>query len=68
MHQVVRIKGPEGARRVLDGKDGMTFIVDCFTKRINSADLIAHVRDYRFDNGKGYQIWSIGPDGYEVVS
>lgn len=61
-----------GLDRVLDGKVGMTFIVDSITE--NGLRRIARVRDYRYPriiNGKrhtDYQIWSIGPDGYQLVT
>lgn len=56
-----------GCDRVLDGKPGMVFIVDAFTNGARGP--IAHVRDYRYANdSKPFQIWSIGADGYEVVS
>lgn len=54
--------------RVMDGIVGMTFIVDKFTDTINNRRQIAHVRDYRYNNnGCDYQIWSIGPDSYEII-
>lgn len=59
--------------RVMNGQAGMTFVVDMFTYNIGDGGRTAHVRDYRYNNsnavnGKLYQIWSIGPEGYEVIS
>lgn len=57
-----------GVPRVMGGKAGMTFIVDSFTNNPNGK--VVHVRDYRYDlitGGRGYAIWSIGPDGYEII-
>lgn len=58
----------QGISRVLNGEVGMTFIVDKFG---GVSGKTAHVRDYRFDNtnhnGKDYQIWSIGYEGYEEI-
>lgn len=60
----------EGVQRVLQGRAGMTFLVDKFTPS-SQADgrEVAHVRDYRFskDNVRGFQIWSLGPRDYTVV-
>lgn len=62
----------DGIDRVLSGEEGMTFIVDKITE--NGLRRIAHVRDYRFPrmvNGEhhaDYQIWSIGPEGYQLVT
>lgn len=63
-HKVVKIN-QEGCFRVLEGRPGMTFIVDHFT---GSTQQVAAVRDYRFPDGhKPFQIWSIGSNGYEMV-
>lgn len=58
-----------GARRVLNGKAGMSFVVQAFTEATDGR-AIAHVKDYRYacGSGRSYQIWSIGPDGYEVIT
>jgi len=54
-----------GTDRVLESKAGMTFIVDSFG---GVSGKVAHVRDYRYPNKfKPYQIWSIQPDGYEII-
>lgn len=59
----------QGVARVLDGKPGMTFVVDCFTDGLRGP--VAHVRDYRYpgprNNGEPFQIWSIAADGYELI-
>ncbi len=57
-----------GLNRVLNGRVGMTFIIDGFTSGV--AGDVAHVRDYRFFGvlGRDYQIWSIPADGYEIIS
>jgi hypothetical protein len=63
---VVKLTGT-GWTRVLNGKEGMTFIVDKFTPAANGG-MIAHVRDYRWTNGGfPFQIWSLSPDQYEVI-
>lgn len=65
--QVIKLL-EKGLPRVLDGEVGMTFVVEATTKRIAGDGIVAHVRDYRYHNGQNdYQIWSIGPEGYEVV-
>ena len=57
-----------GVPRVLYGTVGLTFIVDHFTEG-GAGTRVAHVRDYRFPTEhKDHQIWSIGEDGYEVIS
>lgn len=51
-----------GEWRVLQGKAGMLFLVDSVTIRPDGG-IVRHVRDYRYEqNGKPYQIWSLGPD------
>ena len=66
---VVRIT-EAGIDRVLNGQLGMTFPVDSYTKRLNSEELIAHVRDYRHAESplRPFQIWSIPPGGYKVIT
>lgn len=56
-----------GCSRVTIPQIGQTFIVDSFTDSPNGK--IAHVRDYRYGlmMDRPYQIWSIGPDGYEII-
>ncbi|MER9652499.1 hypothetical protein NKJ26_03140 [Mesorhizobium sp. M0152] len=57
-----------GLHRVLDGKIGMTFIVDAFTESLSGGN-IAHVRDYRYpQEGRPWQIWNIGPEGYDILT
>lgn len=58
---------PAGLERVLNGQVGMTFIVDKFIDTIDNRGRIAHVIDYRYKGEHRYQIWSIGPEGYEIV-
>lgn len=66
MMTIVKIN-EHGAGRVLRGEPGMTFVVDSFT--VTGRGNIAHVRDYRFvTKGRDFQIWSIGPEGYEIVA
>lgn len=57
----------KGVGRILDGKVGMTFIVDKFTDTIDNRGQMAHVRDYRFTHFNNYEIWSIGPEGYSLI-
>lgn len=55
----------DGLDRVLEGKHGMTFLVDAVTQ--GAAGPVAHVRDYRYGDfsiGKHYCIWSIQAYGY----
>lgn len=63
-HVVVRLT-LAGCARVLNGHEGMTFPVHAW----GGADgATAHVRDHRYpDEGRDFQIWSIGREGYEVV-
>lgn len=66
---MVRLK-EAGLKRVLNGRAGMTFVVDSFTETLDERGKVAHVRDYRGKDaalGREFQIWSIGPDGYEMV-
>lgn len=57
-----------GWTRVLNGKAGMTFIVDKFTPDQNGGR-VAHVRDYRWPtSGFPFQIWSLTADQYELVT
>lgn len=67
--RIVRLT-KDGLDRVLNGVVGMTFIVDSFTDTVDNRGQMAHVRDYRFGFGKynAYQIWSIGPEGYEEIT
>ena len=62
----------EGERRVLDGRAGMTFIVDSMTPSGQpkaSFPWVAHVRDYRYaSDRRDFQIWSLGPQEYEFIS
>lgn len=60
-----------GVGRVLESVEGMTFIVDSETVRTNGSGSVVHVRDYRYSINpldRPFQIWSIGPEGYEIVS
>lgn len=72
MTQMIARLTDKGCDRVLNGAPGMTFIVDKITE--NGLRRIAHVRDYRYPrtvNGEhhaDYQIWSIGPEGYQLVT
>jgi hypothetical protein len=72
---VVVMVTERGVARVLQGAPRMTFLVEAFTRsgglpepgRLNY--YVAHVRDYRYVSpGRAWQIWSLGPDDYEVVS
>lgn len=61
-----------GEARVLDGKVGMTFIVDSWTQRVNTSTpdmVIYHVRDYRYASSmRGpWCIWTLSPGDYELV-
>lgn len=65
-HVVARLTR-DGLGRVLNGKIGMTFIVDKFTDTTGGKK-VAHVRDYRYPGDHyPFQIWSIGPEGYEIL-
>jgi hypothetical protein len=67
--QVIKLNA-KGVARVLDGKVGMTFIVDSLTTCIHAGP-VAHVRDYRYQHaslGRDFQIWSIPREGYEVIA
>jgi len=66
LHIVVRIN-EKATVRVLNSMVGMTFIVDHFTDTVDNRGRIAHVRDYRSLPNERYHIWSIGPEGYEIV-
>ena len=56
----------KGTVRTLDGKAGMTFVVDSFSNSTSGKN--AHVRDYRYPNDYAkYQIWTLAPDHYELV-
>lgn len=59
-----------GLARVLDATEGMTFIVDSETQRINNGGTIAHVRDYRYPRAskEPWGIWTLGPGDYVVVA
>lgn len=68
---VVRLN-QRGTVRVLNGHEGMTFLVDRFSggECVNGQDLrlTAHVRDYRYPGDHApWQIWSLGEDEYEVI-
>lgn len=69
MMHIAKLK-QEGLARVLDGRVGMTFIVDKFTDGV--AGKVAHVRDYRWppetNMGRPFVIWSIAADGYELIT
>jgi hypothetical protein len=65
---VVKLTQDGALQRVLEGKAGMTFIVDKFTNDRYGNPTVAHVRDYRFTNGNAlYQIWSLGLGDYVVL-
>ncbi len=65
---LVRITTNAGAARVLNGKIGQTFVVDKFTERFKTNELIAAVRDYRYPGThREFQIWSIAPGDYEII-
>lgn len=54
-----------GEARVLDGREGMTFVIDSFGG-VN--DRCANVRDYRFPSGsRPFQIWTLVPACFEMV-
>lgn len=54
-----------GVSRVLDGHEGMVFVVNSLTK--NGDRIIAHVEDDRHEekNGK-ITIWSLGPEDWRA--
>lgn len=68
--RVIKLK-KDGLHRVLNGTEGMTFIVDKFTDTVDDRGQVAHVRDYRYgpqnQNPIPFQIWSIGSEGYEEI-
>lgn len=54
-----------GEARILDGKEGMTFPLDTMG---GVDDRCAHVRDYRYPGDHfPFQIWTLGPDEFEVI-
>lgn len=62
-----------GVHRTLDTRAGLTFLVDSFTVtfQIKSTEYVAHVRDYRYfqpAHARDFQIWSLSPGHYKVVS
>jgi hypothetical protein len=59
----VKLLAP-GTDRVIRGEEGMIFPVDKFSDGVMGK--VAHIRDYRFDGPRSYQIWSIPADGYEL--
>lgn len=66
--QRIAILKTGGLSRVLDGRIGMTFVVDKFTDTIDNRGRMAHVRDYRYPTqGNGFQIWSLGPEDYDLL-
>ncbi len=72
-HVVIALTG-SGTGRVLDGRKGQTFVVDCFTyaqATSGPSRFVAHVRDYSYmlqnKLGKEYQIWSLGPEDYVLL-
>lgn len=74
--RVVRLT-KSGVARVLNGHEGMTFIVNRYTggdgqvhptsgRRLQR---VAHVRDYRYPGDHfPWQIWSLGEEDYEVIT
>lgn len=62
----VAILKESGVQRVLDGKIGMTFIIESFSGFENRC---ANVKDYRYPNDvKPYQIWTLPDGGYRLVA
>lgn len=61
---VVKITAEGAFRRVLNGVEGMTFVVDKYTRTGDGKGWVAHVKDYRYLKDKQYAIWSLGPDDY----
>jgi len=63
----------EHVGRVMDGREGMTFIVDSHTDRnggpANGGGRIYHVRDYRYASPSwgDFCIWSLAPGDCEEV-
>lgn len=54
-----------GLHRVLDGKEGMTFLLDTMC---GIDDRCAAVRDYRYPTSHfPFQTWVLGPGDFEVV-
>lgn len=65
MHTVVRLN-QRGVNRVLNGSQGMTFIVDNFTPGLQGE--VAHVRDYRYPGDhRPFQIWSLAAPDYDII-
>lgn len=65
-HTVARLTA-QGVRRVLDGREGQTFIVKSFGGVDN---LCAFVIDYRYPDASmvhGFQCWTLGRGDYELV-
>ncbi|QNN99776.1 hypothetical protein P67b_00017 [Ruegeria phage Tedan] len=59
-----------GVSRVMNGEEGMTFLVHEFTDSITDGKLsVAHIRDYRYAvQPLGFQIWSLPAHAFEVIS
>jgi hypothetical protein len=54
-----------GTSRVLNGAEGMTFMLDTMS---GLNDRCAAVRDYRYPQDHfPFQIWSLGPGDFEVL-
>jgi len=64
----VKITTGDAAGRILEGKVGMVFKVDSWTTRADKKR-ICHVIDYRYpnDSKKGFQVWTLGVDGFEEL-
>lgn len=63
----------QGVQRVLDGKPGMTFIIDSVTETARGGEYNVHVRDYRLHGEKRnpaepWCIWTLGPDEYALIN
>ena len=66
--QVIVRLTESGCARVLESKEGMTFLVNSFSPSAAVPDAwVAHVRDYRYNRDKPYQTWSLSPFDYEVI-
>lgn len=59
----------QGSERVLDGVPGMVFMVNTFSQ-VPGGQLVVHIKDERLpfqQDGKKYQVWSLGEGDYEMV-
>ena len=58
-----------GARRVMDGKAGMVFVVKARSLSIDGTRWNMHVADYRYPSANyPYQVWTLGAGEWEPIA